>query len=119
LLGRIQDYIHHHFDDEEAFMKMIGYPDIEGHKRNHKVFDEMIQVFENELILRGEVDIRILDFAEKWIVNHINKEVLEFREILSKRREEENVQTKIRSETDRRQGRDRRSGDKESLSDAT
>lgn len=119
LLGRLQDYIHNHFDDEEAFMKMIGYYDLEDHKRNHKIFIDMIQVFEHELVLNGEVDVKILNFAEEWIVNHINKEVIEFREILSKRREEENVQTKIRSETDRRQGCDRRSGDKESLSDAT
>ncbi|EDJ1536306.1 TPA_asm: chemotaxis protein [Campylobacter jejuni] len=39
LLAEFFNYMKDHFNDEEKYMKLIRYPDLEEHKRNHSIHD--------------------------------------------------------------------------------
>ena len=49
-LNFLQEYVVFHFNDEEAYMKEINYPDLELHKKIHKDFRDEI----NETPLQEE-----------------------------------------------------------------
>lgn len=39
ILTELFNYMKDHFNDEEKYMKLIGYPNLEEHKRNHSIHD--------------------------------------------------------------------------------
>ncbi|ELU7404403.1 hemerythrin domain-containing protein [Campylobacter jejuni] len=46
ILTELFNYMKDHFNDEEKYMKLIGYPDLEEHKRIHKeIIQSMIEKY--------------------------------------------------------------------------
>lgn len=74
LLGKLESYIYMHFQDEEQFMRDNTIPGYDAHVAQHRKFKETIGNYMEELRQTGEPSIEILDFAEDWLINHINVE---------------------------------------------
>mgnify|MGYP001550406468 CR=1 FL=1 len=70
-LIKMVDYCRYHFDSEEAYMKKIGYPDLNEHQKIHEVFQSKL---EGLLLMEEEqypLTSQILKIFENWIVDHI------------------------------------------------
>ncbi|MBI9088871.1 MAG: hemerythrin family protein [Desulfobacterium sp.] len=68
-------YAKFHFSSEEDYMKKIGFPGYEEHKRIHKAFtlklDEISsQIQEGTFVMNSE----IVKVIENWLIDHVLKE---------------------------------------------
>ncbi len=66
-------YVDHHFECEERYMAMIGYPEASSHWRLHKDFDNMIYSMLRE-IEDGDMPVlnsELIKILQAWLVNHI------------------------------------------------
>ena len=79
LLGKLYDYASNHFHDEERIMRDNNYPDYDSHVRMHRVFVKQLDIYSAELTAKGEMDGKLLDFVERWLVAHVNAEAEEFK----------------------------------------
>ena len=65
-------YVNHHFKLEEEYMDVYSYPDIESHKKGHKIYIDKIKMFRKRQI---DNDIKAIDVLittiNDWILNHI------------------------------------------------
>lgn len=73
ILKELEDYTVFHFNDEEEYMKQIGYKKFFTHKIEH---EEFVQKIKN--VDLGKVDcdqdkylLDIMNFIVDWLVNHI------------------------------------------------
>ncbi len=64
-------YAEEHFRDEEHFMKKIGYPEYETHKKEHERL--VIEVFEfKDRYSKGLVSHKdMLIFLRNWLIDHV------------------------------------------------
>jgi hemerythrin len=71
VLTDIYSYMNYHFTTEHVFMRSIGYPEYEEHKKQHDVLAEGM----DELVCRldeGTADLEELLFLLKgWVTGHI------------------------------------------------
>lgn len=71
----IVEYTRHHFNEEEALMREIGYPEIDNHRKLHK--DLIDQVTAILLQLKSGPPLQMADlltFLISWVKNHIMDE---------------------------------------------
>lgn len=74
VIKKLLDYAQFHFQTEEDYMKETGYPDLEAHKEQHKVFSEKIVMFDIEAQFTDELIVSdLLTYLVKWFLNHIMK----------------------------------------------
>ncbi|MDO4674185.1 bacteriohemerythrin [Campylobacter sp.] len=71
LLAEFFNYMKDHFNDEEKYMQLIGYPDFETHRKIHK---EIIQTMIN--LIKGikstnDLKEKLYLIAKKWLLEHI------------------------------------------------
>lgn len=85
ILQELKKYTEHHFKYEENLMKMHGYVHFETHKNEHKTFFEKVHKAHNELNNYMEKDyfVYLIDMVSVWIINHILKEDMKFKDFLS------------------------------------
>ncbi|MCX7903409.1 MAG: bacteriohemerythrin [Caloramator sp.] len=76
ILKELKDYTIYHFDEEEKFMKEIGYEGYFMHKIEHQKFIEKIQAIDLEKIDEDQDKylLDIFNFIADWLVNHILEE---------------------------------------------
>ncbi len=72
VLSGMIEYTGSHFNDEEAYMEQIAYPELKEHKEEHKQF----KLRASHLCLatvekKTSVPEEILQFLSKWLINHI------------------------------------------------
>lgn len=82
-LGNLKAYLQEHFEDEEAYMEKIGYPDIETHKKEHADFEAKIEgyvaaIAGGELVLSSEIMKAMLN----WFFDHIAGEDARYRDFV-------------------------------------
>lgn len=74
VLDELIDYTKHHFEKEEEYMRMIGYPDLKEHQRSHQVLekqlDDLYEKFHNG---NTESAAQISEFLATWLADHILK----------------------------------------------
>lgn len=76
ILEELRDYTQEHFQDEEEYMKKIGYPELDKQQRAHTDFVEKLLVIDlNQL---DDIDgnqqeylERLMDFLTNWLIRHI------------------------------------------------
>ena len=71
LLAEFFNYMKDHFNDEEKYMHMIGYPDLEEHRKIHK---EIIQLMINlikDIKSTNDLKEKLYLIAKKWLLEHI------------------------------------------------
>ena len=70
-------YVLKHFAEEEAFQKLIGYPNYERHRKLHMDFIEVYQVFVENYKKNGHSPKFITIFKNTvvaWVANHVMAE---------------------------------------------
>jgi hemerythrin-like metal-binding protein len=73
VLNELVDYTHYHFVTEEKLMAIVGYDDIENHKRGHKKLIWQIVDFQEKIKNgRTSLSMEIMDFLKDWLLKHIN-----------------------------------------------
>jgi len=74
-LQQMRAYAKMHFRFEEQHLVNISYPDLEKHKRQHRVFehqlDQINQDFENGVT---KLNSEIMKLIENWLIMHIQRE---------------------------------------------
>ena len=65
-------YTQRHFTEEERAMLKSGYPDYEGHKRQHDAFVDRIKKFQADLNGGSRaVPVEVMAFLGEWLTRHI------------------------------------------------
>jgi len=70
----MQEYVVFHFDDEEVYQESINYPNIEGHKLEHKKFKQAVQNYANRLEIEGYSEELVQEFSGRlmaWLIMHV------------------------------------------------
>jgi hemerythrin len=72
VLLRLEEYTRIHFAVEEGLMRVLGYPDLAAHKREHARLTEQLAE------LRGRFDagrtalgFELMHFLKRWLTSHI------------------------------------------------
>ncbi|MCK4492931.1 MAG: hemerythrin family protein [Methylococcales bacterium] len=73
VIDELMDYTHYHFEQEEAMMAKIAYPDLEQHKVLHKELIDQLNGFAKEAQngMAIFVAIKIATVGLEWLKNHI------------------------------------------------
>jgi len=71
LLADLLDYTDCHFCHEERLMKQIRYPDLQGHRQEHRDLRAKVQVMQDRLA-SGEITmtIEVVQFLVAWLKQH-------------------------------------------------
>ena len=70
------EYVHTHFNDEEALQRLHRYPDYEAHRAEHVYFIEQINKLKSETQEEGVSIHHVVETNNmllKWLLNHISK----------------------------------------------
>lgn len=72
LIDSLVNYADVHFSNEEALMSSHKYPELEEHKKKHKVFTEKINEFRDKFNLSSFMtSIEVMEFLKQWLMHHI------------------------------------------------
>jgi len=73
-LKAVDHYTRFHFEEEEAFMQRVNYPEYEAHKELHKSLLKKVKKYMAD-IEKDNVEVdEILSVLSKWFPKHILKE---------------------------------------------
>jgi hemerythrin len=72
LLERLGDYAQEHFEQEEALLQEVGYPDLSHHQGQHERFAAQVADF-HQRFLAGQASVSsdLLEFLKNWLRGHI------------------------------------------------
>lgn len=72
ILDELLDYSNYHLKKEEEFFDNFGYSEAEAHKKKHQFYNQKLKEFIDS---KETFDVnQVLDFLEKWWMNHILQE---------------------------------------------
>ena len=70
----LSSYVHEHFTNEEAFLKSIGYPELEMHQKIHANFRKSVEELAPKIENADNAAFRqALADTFAWIISHIGK----------------------------------------------
>lgn len=72
----LEEYVHTHFNDEEALQKLHRFPDYEAHRAEHVYFIEQLKKLKLETEKEGISTHHVVETNNmllKWLLNHISK----------------------------------------------
>lgn len=74
VVGHLAVYTRTHFLQEEVAMRQTGYPDFAAHQEQHTRLMASVEEYKKDLDEGRKPDlIAILNFLQKWLVEHIQK----------------------------------------------
>ena len=75
VVEELKDYTVKHFEDEERYMKEIGYEGLPQQQKVHQAFIDKIEVINLEELDDNQQEYinELIDFLASWLVNHIMK----------------------------------------------
>ena len=86
ILGKLEHYAKDHFAREEALMRRIEFPGYQAHVAEHRAFVEWLKTVRATYNRAAESPFQIGDlvnhFLRDWLVNHIIKEDMKYRDFL-------------------------------------
>lgn len=82
VLDELVAYTQEHFQHEEAMLQQHGYPEFEGHKRQHRRLCEEIEKFRAKGEHRKGVSLELSRFLLDWVLQHVLKDDMRYREFL-------------------------------------
>lgn len=72
IFQRLEEYVKHHFHDEEAYMREIRYPKIEQHIEEHQQLLLRLKMLGKRKDKREPIDPKgVSFFLNEWITEHI------------------------------------------------
>lgn len=85
VIGALANYTRTHFRYEELLLERHGYDDLVEHKRKHEKLIADVLHF-GERVNRGEPVVNeLLEFVKNWLINHIMKSDMAYRDHLNSR----------------------------------
>lgn len=76
LIGFLDQYVIHHFSEEEKLQRLTGFPGREQHKVQHVGFIEKVSRLKTDIASEGEVQLEHIlttnNMLLDWLVNHIS-----------------------------------------------
>ena len=85
LHGKLKEYADTHFREEEEIMQTSNYPEIEEHKREHRVFQKDIMRLAKEIKAENVTIMDIIQtnkFLVSWLTKHVQERDQSFGEFL-------------------------------------
>ena len=75
VVEELKDYTVKHFEDEERYMKEIGYEGLPQQQKVHQAFIDKIEVINLDELDDNQQEYinELIDFLASWLVNHIMK----------------------------------------------
>lgn len=73
----LNEYITHHFADEEVLQKKYGYPDFVNHKKYHEDFKKSVSDIQKEFDNGGAtiaLVAKVNSVIAAWLINHIKRQ---------------------------------------------
>ncbi|WP_319584475.1 bacteriohemerythrin [uncultured Pseudodesulfovibrio sp.] len=77
LIDKMRDYSMVHFQAEEAVLRSLGYPDIEAHTKQHRIYADKVDEFRRDMLVRTNLS-QVFIFLSRWLTNHIMHEDRKF-----------------------------------------
>lgn len=85
LVDSLINYTATHFNYEELLMERNGYPDLENHKVRHNDLVQDVIRFKKRVDNHEDVIDELLEFVKAWLMNHIMKSDMAYKEHLNSR----------------------------------
>lgn len=83
ILKSLNDYTVYHFETEEQFMQKYNYPQTDAHKETHeKLIDNITEFYAKHSSGDISVTYDVMNFLRQWLVEHIQKEDMQFADFL-------------------------------------
>lgn len=72
LFSKLRQHTVYHFNDEEEFMRSVGYMDVKAHAKEHEELKSLLRHHQDKLFREGKVREKdILEFLRKLLVGHV------------------------------------------------
>lgn len=86
VLDELVKYTIFHFGHEEGMMLQYSYPDYENHKQEHDALVKKVQDYHSQVMSgKTSISLSLIGFLKEWLVNHIMKTDMEYREFFNKK----------------------------------
>lgn len=90
IIGKLEKYANDHFSREEVLMREVEFPGFEHHVKEHQAFVEWLDTVKTTYRRAAEspflISDLVNDFLEKWLVEHIMKEDMKYRDFILSRK---------------------------------
>jgi hemerythrin len=82
-LDELKKYTSYHFSEEEAMLEKVGYPKLEEHKVEHRLFIDKIDQFSERFKDEGDKMITdLLTYLYGWLTSHIKVKDMDYKSSL-------------------------------------
>ncbi|MEO5349963.1 MAG: hemerythrin domain-containing protein [Magnetococcus sp. YQC-3] len=87
-LDKLAEYVHKHLTFEERFMAGLGFPELEGHVREHESIRHRIADTREKLAVDspaewvGAILVQLAAYLEQWLKEHILSTDMRYRKFL-------------------------------------
>jgi hemerythrin len=72
ILHELREYTVFHFNNEEEYMRSIGYPDLNKHVEEHNILKKRVKDFQHCVFIGDKVEYDALrEMLKDWLVGHI------------------------------------------------
>ena len=72
ILARLEEYTRVHFAVEESLMRLLGYPDLDAHKREHEQLVEQLADLRRRFDAgKTALGFELMHFLKVWLTKHI------------------------------------------------
>lgn len=72
ILHELREYTVFHFNNEEEYMRSIGYPDLNKHIDEHNILKKRVKDFQHSVFIGDKVQFDALrEMLKDWLVGHI------------------------------------------------
>lgn len=73
VINVLAEYVEHHFRREEAMLARSGFPDLAGHKAQHRMLEREVGAVRDRWLAgdRQALGEDVLAFLKKWLTEHI------------------------------------------------
>lgn len=71
LLVEFFNYMKNHFNDEEEYMQLINYPELEKHKKFHKEIIQMMINLIKDIKSTNDLKEKLYIITKNWLLEHI------------------------------------------------
>jgi len=70
---RLENYVHRHFADEEAYMRYVNFPALEAHMAEHEQLLLRLRMLRSRNLRDRSVSAGdIAHFLQEWVVEHVS-----------------------------------------------
>ncbi|HMX15664.1 MAG TPA: bacteriohemerythrin [Rhodocyclaceae bacterium] len=79
ILWRLAEYTRIHFTVEESLMRLLNYPEFEGHKQQHESLMTQVADLQQKLTTgQAKITFELLHFLKAWLTHHISENDKQF-----------------------------------------